>query len=417
MSFGELLLSLMREQDVSFRELARKAHCNHSYLSKLSRNEHTPSERIAQNLDRALNANGRLAALAPDEPKKRPKALSDLLPNLEEWEQTSELLRRTFLKRGLSAIALPAVGLDELRHIAAALQNARRYADAEVVSYFRRQLDDCAKRDQVYGPKQSIPISLGLVAAIEEIAAEAKTDVRRSLFQVGAQVAEFIGWLYRDATMPDLANYWRDRAVEWAQASRDLPMQGYVLLKKSQAAWDDRNAVRMLTLAEACQDGPWELPLRVQAEAVQQEARGRAMLNDDPSLIEPRLKRARELLAQDRETTGLAQHYNEATFELQIAICYCEAGDVERACEMYSKWLLPKFFSRRDYGYFLALKSNVDLKMNAPSRAASTALEALAVARETNSARTHQEVLRLAQELRPWREDGKVRELYFSIIS
>ena len=39
--------------------------------------------------------------------------------------------------------------------------------------------------------------------------------------------------------MPESAEYWRDRAMEWAQAAGDGPMQGYVLLKKSQAAWDD----------------------------------------------------------------------------------------------------------------------------------------------------------------------------------
>ncbi len=48
----------------------------------------------------------------------------------------------------------------------------------------------------------------------------------------------------------DGAGCWRDRAMEWAQATGDFPMQGYVLPRKSQAAWDERDALRMLTLAD-----------------------------------------------------------------------------------------------------------------------------------------------------------------------
>ncbi len=54
--------------------------------------------------------------------------------------------------------------------------------------------------------------------------------------------------------MAELAGYWRDRAIEWAQEAGDSVMQGYVLLKKSQAAWDDRDALGMRTLAQAVQE-------------------------------------------------------------------------------------------------------------------------------------------------------------------
>ncbi|MFI0406010.1 XRE family transcriptional regulator [Actinomadura sp. 3N508] len=335
----------------------------------------------------------------------------------DEWQRMSEILRRTFLKRGLAAVTLPAIGLEELQHIAAALNDARRYADHELVSHFEQRLADCAANDRTRGPKQSIPMALGLVAAIEEIAKEAKPEIRRSLLRVGAKVAEFIGWLYRDIAMPELAGYWRDRAVEWAQASADFPMQGYVLLKKSQAAWGERDALRMLTLAEAAQEGPWQLPLRVQAEAAQQEARGHAMLSQDISLVEPKIDRARELLAEDKEASGIAAHYDAALFGLQVAICYTEVGQPARALDLYEYWLSPQAFSRRDYGYFLSLKSGTLLADHSPDDAATAGLEALTLARETNSARTHQEVLRLVGELQPWGKLESVRELRHAILS
>jgi len=44
------------------------------------------------------------------------------------------------------------------------------------------------------------------------------------------------------------------------------------------------DAGRMLGLAEAVQEGPWRLPARVMAEAMQQQARGLAMMSSSPGL-------------------------------------------------------------------------------------------------------------------------------------
>jgi hypothetical protein len=46
-----------------------------------------------------------------------------------EWMGEDEVRRRVFLASGLAAATLPAIGLEGLRHIAAALEDAHRYAD------------------------------------------------------------------------------------------------------------------------------------------------------------------------------------------------------------------------------------------------------------------------------------------------
>lgn len=332
-----------------------------------------------------------------------------------------ERLRRTFLAGGLAALTLPALGLDELRHIAAAVVNAQRYADTEIVDYCKQQLEDCAVNDGRRGPRQSLPIALGLIAAIERMATDAKPGTRRELLRVGADASEFAGWLYRDICVPELANYWRDRAIEWSQVSGDTTMQGYVLLKKSQAVWDERDALRMLTLAEAAQEGPWRLPARVRAEAAQQQARGHAMLDGNLALIESKLSEARSLLAQDRagsdgQTTRVAAHYDGALFGLQVAICYCEAKQPERALELYDRWLSPETFSRRDYAYFLSLKGSAYAVANEPDKAAIAGLQAFPLARETESVRTVQELIRLAVQLEKWRDQESVHELRKSVL-
>jgi transcriptional regulator with XRE-family HTH domain len=338
-----------------------------------------------------------------------------------EDSRLAEQLRRTFLAGGLAALTLPALGLDELKHITAAVVNAHRYAGDEIVDYFRRQLDSCAVNDGRLGPRQSLPIVLGLIAAIEKMATEAKPATRRDLLRVGAYASEFAGWLYRDVCIPGLANYWRDRAIEWAQVTGDATMQGYVLLKKSQAVWDERDALRMFTLAEASQEGPWRLPARVRAEAAQQQARGHAMLDGNLALMESKLSEARSLLAQDRassdkQTTDVAAHYDEALFGIQVAICYCEARQPERSLELYARWLSIDTFSRRDYAYFLALKGEAHAVAEEPENAAMAGLEALSIARTTESVRTVQEVTRLAVHLGKWRGAESVHALRDSVL-
>ena len=336
-------------------------------------------------------------------------------------DQLIERLRRTFLAGGLSALVLPALGLDELRHITAAVINAQRYADGNIAYYFRRQLESSALTDGKSGPRQSLPVVLGIIAAIEKMATDAKPAMRRDLLRIGAHASEFAGWLYRDLCVPELANYWRDRAIEWAQVSGDAVMQGYVLLKKSQAVWDERDALRMLTLAEAVQEGPWRLPPRVRAEAAQQQARGLAMLNGDLVLMESKLSEARSLLDQDRATSDarakeVTAHYDEALFGLQVAICYCEARQPERSLELYERWLSLETFSRRDYGYFLALKGAAHAMAEEPEDAAMAGLEAFSFARETESVRTIQEVTRLAVQLDQWRDRESVHDLRRSVL-
>ena len=365
------------------------------------------------------------AALIPGPPEQADGAEINLQVisrrEVQADKRLIEQLRRTFLAGGLAALTLPALGLDELKHIAAAVVNAQRYADNDIVDYFRRELDSCAVSDGRRGPRQSLPIVLGLIAAIEKIAADANTTTRRDLLRVGAHASEFAGWLYRDVCVPELANYWRDRAIEWAQVTGDTTMQGYVLLKKSQAAWDERDALRMLTLAEAAHEGPWRLPARVRAEAAQQQARGHAMLNGNLALVESKLSEARSLLDQDKAkadspTREVAAHYDEALFGLQVAICYCEANQPERSLELYGRWLSMETFSRRDYAYFLALKGEAHAAAGEPDDAATAGLEAFSLARETESVRTVHEVTRLAVQLEQWRDRESVHDLRKSVL-
>lgn len=74
------------------------------------------------------------------------------------------------------------------------MDDARRYLDADMAQYVKRQLDVCAADDGAHGAAQTLPVVLGVVAAIEQHAGLVKPTVRRELLSVGAQGAEFVGW-------------------------------------------------------------------------------------------------------------------------------------------------------------------------------------------------------------------------------
>jgi tetratricopeptide (TPR) repeat protein len=199
-------------------------------------------------------------------------------------------------------------------------------------------------------------------------------------------------------------------------------MQGYVLLKKSQAAWDDRDALRMLALARAVQEGPWQVPIRVRAEALQQEARGYAM-SGDLEMMERKLDEAQELLAdgggEDDQTGGsqLGAHYGPPLLAMQIAICYCEAGRPGRAVEIFRDQLTSEAFSRRDCGYFASLMASALAAAGEPDEACRVGIDALGIALATNSRRTTREVVGVAGRLQPWRHHPPVRDLYDALAA
>ncbi|MEU4517356.1 helix-turn-helix domain-containing protein [Amycolatopsis sp. NPDC024027] len=329
-----------------------------------------------------------------------------------DGDAMSPLGRRSLLKHGLAATALPALGLDELGRVAEAMADARRYFDGPVLDYFGRQLAACKTDDGTLGPAKTLPLMLGLVGAIEEHARDVKPNIRRDLLRLGAEGAEFAGWLFRDVRDFGRTLFWYDRAIEWAQEANDPAMQGYVLLKKSQLAFDQREPLRMLTLAQAVQRGPWSLPTRVQAESVQQEARAEVMLGATADAVAPKLDQARQLLgARDDGASTLGAHYNDTLLTMQTAICYTEAGAPRRAVELYDESLVEDRFSPRDYGFFLSLRAGSLALAGEPDEAARTGVESAARADSTSSRRTKQELVRVLEHLRPWTNRPAVTQL------
>jgi transcriptional regulator with XRE-family HTH domain len=398
--FAARLSALMAERGVGVRALARRVPCDPGYVSQLASGRRRPSAKIAARIDEVLAAGGDLSACARDASRTaalRPAARAGM-PAAAGQEQ------------GLGL----GLGLDELRHISAAIQDARRYLDADIVTYFSDRIAWLAAADGAEGPRAALPAVLGVVAAVEQSAGQVRPGILRSLLGAGAQAAEFAGWLYRDAGAQKAACYWRDRAMEWAQEAGNLAFQGYVLLRKSQAAWDERDALHMLTLAQAAQDAIWGSRRRYALRRPSRRHERTPCSAAIPGLMHRKLDEARQLMAAAADSSAgqcAGMGANPHLLAMQTAICCNEAGWHERAVELYAGQLTETAFSRRDYGYFRALMGQALAAASQPREACRAGMDALAISRGTGSARTTRELQRLAVLLRPWPHLSGVREL------
>ncbi|WP_280270926.1 XRE family transcriptional regulator [Nocardia wallacei] len=307
----------------------------------------------------------------------------------------------------------------ELERIGRALEDSRRYFDGNVVDFFRAQLTRCKLDDGSLGPAAALPLALAVIAAIRRHSPDVHPGVRRELLAAGADGAEFAGWLYRDLHDPLSATLLYDRAMEWAQAASNLPMQGYVLLKKSQMAYETRDTSMVLTLAQAAADGPWQLPLRVQAEVAQQEALGLAMAGEPARSVEHALDRAQRLLtnASRADDEALVTYFDQSTLLVRTACCYTEAGKPQIASQLFDQVLRGGGLSRRDAGFFGARRAKALALSGEPDEAASAAVRSVSVARETHSERTINVLADVVRTLDPWSHRPKVRRLRELLLS
>ncbi|WP_447002384.1 helix-turn-helix domain-containing protein [Saccharothrix isguenensis] len=331
----------------------------------------------------------------------------------------SPLSRRSMLTRGLAVAALPPVDLDQTDHIASALADARRCLDGEVIKHFSRRIDDAMAQDRVVGARETLPAVLGIMNAIDVAARDANPSIRRELLAVGARGAELCGWLYRELHQPSVGYAWLDRGMEWAQEAGDPAMQGYLLLKKSQMAYDGRDAARVATLASAAADGPYALPPKVRAEVLQQQALGMAMTGEPLHAVERKLDQAEQTFDQagdEHRQDALGVYFTTHTLRLRTANCLVEAGSPRRASDLYARILTGTKLPKRNAALHQARWALTLARSGEPDEAAAIALTSTHAAKATDSQRTLRTISEVAATLKPWKARPAVRDLNSALL-
>jgi hypothetical protein len=279
---------------------------------------------------------------------------------------------------------------------------------------YRSALAGLQAVDREQGPRYALAGVLDLVERIDQDLRVARDADRAALLAVGARAAEFAGFLCRDLGAAVRCLRCHDRAMEWAQQAQDGPMQAYVLLRKAQAAYDERDAGRMLGLARAARTYEPVVAAGLRAEVLQQEARAEAMLGAPDADVLRKLDLARTLVTGGATVPAgdPGGGYSEAMLDLQTALCFTELGRPREAVDWFRLVLDEHTGSARDRGYFEVLLATALALSGEPDEAVAIGLTALPVVVRSTSRRSLREARSLSTALRPWARRSSVRELY-----
>jgi tetratricopeptide (TPR) repeat protein len=310
-----------------------------------------------------------------------------LLPDSAPWERLSHTLETR-----LGAVAAPTAEEDD--------------TGSDVIAHLRTRLDQYHSADKLLGPHLLLMAMPGHLAFIEEYLRDARKQTRIELLTVGARYAEFAGWLHQDAGHARAATFWSDRAVEWAQQAGNCVLVAYVLTRKSNQASDDRDAGRIVGLAQAAQREPAPIPGRVRALALRQEAHAYA-LDGDELACNRKLDDALNMVALSERNgdPGPGSYCTAVYLELHRATCWQELGKSKRAIDLFERELveLPAA-QNRDRGVYLARLAAAYADDNNPEQAAAKGHKALAIFRSTGSWRIGAELGRLRPRVEQWRD-------------
>jgi transcriptional regulator with XRE-family HTH domain len=253
--FGARLRELRHRRGLSLRDLGKLAASNRTTLWELENGRSQPTVDLAARLDDALGASGELATMVVDDRAA-----------LDPYERDRLDLAADNPRRADASAATS---------LAVVLAGQRRLEDA------------------VGSAAMLAPVDAQMVT-IEALAGEARGPVRRSVLDVGAQWAQFAGWLSANTGRPAEARRWYLTALEWATEIGDPDMIATALNMRGHLAWlaGQPGPIIGLYAAAARQEAsPGVLSL-----AVQQEARGHALVGDSDD-VDRLLDRAVELSA------------------------------------------------------------------------------------------------------------------------
>ncbi|UWM49071.1 helix-turn-helix transcriptional regulator [Streptomyces carpaticus] len=348
--FGSELRRLREEAGLSLARLAQKIHYSKGHLSKIERGDKQPPPQLARLCDTALNADGRLTALAAP--------------------QGEGVRRRSAMRAGAASVLVARAAASERNPGAATSATPEEGAS---LTFLRSLFDQFRQLGQVAGPRAVLPALTAQTQAVTDQANRTGEPVRQELFLLGSRYAEFTGWMAQEAGDSDSAQRWTDHAVGLAEAGGDRDLAHYALVRRALITMYAGDADATVTLARAAQRS--SAPPRIRGLAALREAQGHA-LDGSEAPCRRALDRARHLLSRDPGDSeapvigtshvgdpaamaegwclydlgrpaeaaaaldrqlgklGTAAMRSRARFGIRRALAHATAGEIDHACEV-----------------------------------------------------------------------------------
>lgn len=290
--------------------------------------------------------------------------------------------------------------------------------DPAIVDHFRVLLDEFCRLDSLMGPRYVIAPLLSELESLERLCSAARGVVRDNLLTVGARFAELAGWFFQDGGDLQMASYWTNRAMDYAQEIGDLQLISYVLMRKSSVATDGGQRAQGLGIANAALR-PWHrLTPGVRALALRQKAYAHAMFDEPNECSSTLLEAESQVLAigADREEPTFTSYCSVQYVEMEAANCWVRLGRPDEAIETYSNSLAEwPAEQRRDRGLCLSRLASAYASMGEIESACATGQQAAVAVRRAPSARTLGMLRTLSTQVAPSRRIGAVDDLRQSL--
>ncbi|TCO57303.1 helix-turn-helix transcriptional regulator [Actinocrispum wychmicini] len=301
-TFGATLRRLRKRAGLSQPALARRVFVNQSTISRLETGRLAPDARLAVRVDAVLDADGALIALT------RPAA-GLLTPDDAD--------RLDYIAAHARRLDLPAV------------------ESLGVVLGGLRRLEDTVGASMMIEPVRA---QLALVACLVQ---ESRGGLRPHAVRVGAQWAQFAGWLSTATGHYPKADRWFSRAYELATEAVDRDMVATALSFKGHLAWLTGQVNATIGLSQAVQRQTGVYAGQLAYDALQ-EARGHAVLGDK-DVVDRKVDEANDLalLAVEQLPDAPPWHYyrHDAFWLLEEGRVYRYLGRPVRAAELLTAGL------------------------------------------------------------------------------
>jgi DNA-binding XRE family transcriptional regulator len=375
-TFGAAVRRRRVAAGLSLSDLARRIHYSKSHLSKVETGRRAPSLDFARRCDVTLEAGGALVSLVSAVTLAPPA-----LPAEPAGDQWLISLNRT----GRGGFSAATTRRDSpVEHSISPLTWAMppgtgRWDHEAGVGSFRSMFEELRRVAHLIAPAALLPVLIAQTHALRMLAATGLPHTRTAALFLAGRFAEYTGWLAQEAGDDRGAQWWTDRAVEFADGGGDRDLAAYALVRQGLIAmyrYDARATIVAAERAQAARCGA-----RVQGLAALQEAQGHALaggydpcrraldraatLLDSADVADPRQpvlgtttvanpvamvtgwclydlgrpRQAVELLGPELDSVPEYAHRTRARIGVRYALALLAAGELEHGCAVVGEIL------------------------------------------------------------------------------
>lgn len=313
-----------------------------------------------------------------------------------------------------------ALTLDDEERILLAVRRPMR-VDGKVVDSLGKILAAQRRTEDAIGSAPLLRPVTAQLAAIEDLAVEARGSARSKVVDIAAQWAEYAGWLHTSTGRSREARMWFHRASEWATEAGNATLAATSLSFKGYLAFLLGQIGPMVGLTQAAQRDA-SVWVGQRAYDAYQESRGLALLGDAEAAVR-KVSEGTELAAHAHRRTDerppWIYYYTAPFYALERGLTYRYLGR-DNACHndeaiaSLTAALADMGDARSSewVGEYVCHLAVAYMQAGAPDKACETAMEVLEIAQVRESLRLCERLGAIYARLhRRWPDDPHVVEL------